>query len=315
MNDAMTGPRLALILAAGNGARMGGARPKPLVPLLGLTLVERCVLGLASAGVDRFRVVVGARGAEVAAALAASRALAGLAIEVVFADDHALGDGHSLAAGAPDEPFILAMADDVFDPEIVRRLRRVAARQPDRIHLATDDRLAAVVDLGDQTRVRTRGDDVEAIGRGLGRHDRVALGLLACPAWLGEAARQAARGGVHALPDLLARLQSRGALRSCPIEPLVWQDVDTPTMLGEARRRLIAAAAARGWPRRAALLVTAFLARFVAGVGRLAFAASEAPPPALAKRAPPAGRGHRRRRRLSPARARARRPGCPARAR
>ena len=56
--------RQALILAAGMGTRIregGSDVPKPLHTVLGIPLLKRTILSLASAGVTRFGVVVGYR--------------------------------------------------------------------------------------------------------------------------------------------------------------------------------------------------------------------------------------------------------------
>ena len=52
----------ALIIAAGQGSRLGdstGDKPKPLVRLLGLSLIERVVLTAKEAGINEFVVTVG----------------------------------------------------------------------------------------------------------------------------------------------------------------------------------------------------------------------------------------------------------------
>ena len=53
---------LAVILAAGNGSRLRSDRsavPKPLVRLRGLSIAERSIAQLLTAGVERFVVVLG----------------------------------------------------------------------------------------------------------------------------------------------------------------------------------------------------------------------------------------------------------------
>ena len=52
----------ALIIAAGKGSRSGSLtkdEPKPLVRLLGLSLVERVILTAKEVGIDEFVIVIG----------------------------------------------------------------------------------------------------------------------------------------------------------------------------------------------------------------------------------------------------------------
>jgi NDP-sugar pyrophosphorylase family protein len=53
-----------LILAAGNGSRIAslpGSIPKPLVPLLGVPLLEHVMMSSQAAGINRFVIVAGYR--------------------------------------------------------------------------------------------------------------------------------------------------------------------------------------------------------------------------------------------------------------
>src|SRR3989344_2696381 len=55
----------ALIIAAGNGTRMQTVirgRHKSLMPLLGLKIIERVILGAKEAGISEFVIVTGYRG-------------------------------------------------------------------------------------------------------------------------------------------------------------------------------------------------------------------------------------------------------------
>jgi choline kinase len=219
------------------------ARAKPLLELDGLLLIERTILALACAGVHHFRVVVGTNAEEIGEALRARARLAKIDIQLVHCANARFGNGHSLAAGVTglEEPFILCMSDHVFDPAIAWRLQARAAADPGRVHLATDANIGGVFDLDDATKVRVDGDVIRELGKGLASYSRIDVGLFHCPAWMSETAAQAVAAGAHSVSDVMRRAIDEDALRSCPIEPLFWQDVDTPAMLGEAQRRLRAA--------------------------------------------------------------------------
>ena len=58
----------AVILAAGRGSRLGELtkeRPKGLVKLLGLTLLERAILSAKEGGVEDFVIVIGYKGEKI----------------------------------------------------------------------------------------------------------------------------------------------------------------------------------------------------------------------------------------------------------
>src|SRR6266545_7195901 len=96
---------VGVILAAGSSSRLGGV-PKPLVRVAGVTLLERAVSTLRSAGVERI-VVVGHARADVREFVARE----GLDVELVENDDFALGNGSSLLVGgrAAAARFLVAM--------------------------------------------------------------------------------------------------------------------------------------------------------------------------------------------------------------
>jgi 1L-myo-inositol 1-phosphate cytidylyltransferase len=231
-----------VLLAAGNGERMLGAQRglKPLLELDGLLLIERAILSLAHAGIEHFRVVVGANADEIRRALRARERLAGIDITFVYCADAQLGNGHSLAAGAAglDCSFILCMSDHVFDPRVAMRLQAQGTKDSERVHLATDAAVADVFDLDDATKVRVEGAAIRELGKNLKTFSRVDVGLFHCPGWMPRLALDAVAAGAHSVSDVMRQAIDHDAMRSCPIEPLFWQDVDTPEMLGEARRRL-----------------------------------------------------------------------------
>jgi 1L-myo-inositol 1-phosphate cytidylyltransferase len=272
--------RTAVILAAGQGSRMAGVRvlPKPLLELDGIPLIERAILGMARAGVLHFRVVVGDNAQVMERALRARPRLQQLDVVLVPCPDARLGNGHSLAAGAAglDQPFILSMSDHVFDPRIPLWLQAQAVKDRDRVHLATDGAVSDVFDLDDATKVAVEGDSIRELGKNLERYSRVDVGLFYCPGWMGRLAVDAVAAGAHSVSDVMHLAIERDAMRSCAIEPLFWQDVDTPQMLREARRRLringdpLAGTAPRGrrWLKRGGLAM---------GLGLVAWMVSRQP--------------------------------------
>jgi len=116
----------ALIIAAGKGGRFGGLikdGPKPLVRLLGLSLISRVILTAKQAGIDEFVVVVGYLGEKIRAKLGDGGKL-GVKITYIQNTNWETGNGVSVlkAKELLKEEFVLLMADHIFDNRILREL-------------------------------------------------------------------------------------------------------------------------------------------------------------------------------------------------
>ncbi len=110
MESKLKGPRgepvAGVILAAGRSSRIG--RPKALLPLPGGTVISRLIGAFRAAGIAPIHVVVGYRGRETAAALAAHDDTA--CVRIVWNDLHPLGQTTSLQAGIRSLPTGVAAA-------------------------------------------------------------------------------------------------------------------------------------------------------------------------------------------------------------
>lgn len=119
--------RLVVILAAGAGSRLTEAPdglPKPLVPVLGMPVLERAVRACGEAGIDRVVVVVGHRDTEVRAWVE-EFAHRGEHPEVVVADNWNLGNGASALAARSvvgDSRFLLMMCDHLVSVPLLTRV-------------------------------------------------------------------------------------------------------------------------------------------------------------------------------------------------
>ena len=119
----------AVVLAAGKGTRMlplTRTRPKPLIPVLNVPLIEYVIAGLREAGADEVAVAIGHLGDSIRAALGdGSR----LGVRIRYLDQPELnGSGAAtlLAEGfAAGEPFIVSFADIITPMRNYRRLREV----------------------------------------------------------------------------------------------------------------------------------------------------------------------------------------------
>ena len=161
-----------LILAAGNGRRLiesSGGAPKPLVQLHGKSLLEHVILGAREAGIERFIIVVG-YGADAMRRWLADRWLGNVAVAVVENHEYHKDNGISVlkARDLLREPFLLLMADHIFEPRTARALLEEPLKNGEVI-LAVDPKLDLVFDLDDATKVRREGDRIVDIGKTIPR--------------------------------------------------------------------------------------------------------------------------------------------------
>lgn len=232
----------AVILAAGNGTRLraeGVTSPKPLLELHGLSLAERSLAQLQSAGVERFVVVLGNEAERVRRHFEEVAARRGCDVEFVVADNWELGNGCSAAAAEPfvgNEPFLLTMVDHLLSEELIRK---VLARRPryDEIVLAVDCATDAVFDLSDLTKVQVHDGEVRDVGKNLPCWNAGDTGLFYGSPLLFEGLREAqastasAASGASArysLSDGVAACTRLGTVVALDVTGGKWMDVDTP---------------------------------------------------------------------------------------
>src|SRR4051794_27695035 len=179
-------PVAAVILAAGEGSRLGNGS-KPLTRVAGVTLLERAVAVVRSAGVRRVIVVVGHAKEEIARFVAEH----GLAVELVENERFRAGNGTSAVAGGQvaGERFLLIMCDHVVEPGALARMVDCDAS----FAVAVDSRPAC--EDAEATKVRIVDGAVVAVGRELERWDAVDAGLFVCDRSVVDSAEQALAAG------------------------------------------------------------------------------------------------------------------------
>jgi len=233
----------ALILAAGEGQRLNGVNggsPKPLTPVLGLTLLERAVLSCKEAGILEFYVVIGYHANKMIPYLRALEQRLSISIQPVENPDWREGNGSSTLSAAPyiSRPFLLLMCDHLFDPAILQLLLTTGKNTADCL-LAVDRHTDRVFDLDDATKVKLDGDVITGIGKERVSFDAVDTGLFLCQPSLFDALEVAQSRGQHSLSFGLVELIRSREFRAVTIGTRFWFDVDTPKSLGLAKRALL----------------------------------------------------------------------------
>jgi 1L-myo-inositol 1-phosphate cytidylyltransferase len=230
----------AVVLMAGGGSRLRGSGetlPKPLIPICGRLLISYITEALQKAGVRNLHAVVGANGDTLVANL---RPLipAPLRLNPISNPDWQKQNGLSVlcAAGKTNEPFFLTMADHLFDPSILERLR--AEGDCTQLNLAVDRKIESVFDLDDAMKVQTHADHVVAIGKNLATYDAIDTGVFLCPNELFDYLRRAQINGDCSLSDGVRLMARDGKVRAIDIGDAWWQDIDTFAMRTRAEDML-----------------------------------------------------------------------------
>ncbi len=232
--------RCALIPAAGRGLRLDRpGTPKPLVDVGGEPMIVRLLKQLERAGVERAVVVVGFQADTIARTLAGRPDL-GIALTVLEnpAWEESMAGSLLVAREQFHEPFLLAMADHVFDEPLVSAMAGAPVR-PGEVVMLADDRIDRVFCLDMAVKVQTREGRVVAVGRGLRTFDAVDAGLFAAtPALFDALARAETEAPGSELTCGVKRLAAEGRVSTVIARDGDWSDVDTPADLVHAEMRL-----------------------------------------------------------------------------
>ena len=228
-----------LILAAGNGSRiasLSGAAPKPLISLYGTSLLEHILLSAHAAGIEKFVIVVGYR-ADALRRWFAERPLGDISVTLVENPEYHKANGVSALAarGLLKSPFLLLMADHIFEPNIAKAL----LRQPfgdDEVILGVDYNIDRIFDLEDATKVKVQGDQILDIGKELSQYDALDTGMFLGGPSLFERLESAMKNGNCSLSDGMRLLCQERKLKAFDVGDGHWQDVDTPEAFAYTER-------------------------------------------------------------------------------
>ena len=232
----------ALIIAAGEGKRIRDVSrelPKPLTPLLGLSLIERIILSAKSAGINDFVIVLGYKGDKIREKLGDGSRY-GVSIEYVENKEWKKGNGLSVlsAKNKLSENFVLLMSDHLFDPDVLRELKKKKLAGADGI-LVIDRKKRDYIDLEDATKVRIRDDIIVDIGKNLDEFDGIDCGIFLLSDKIFDALEESLKRGDDTLSGGVRVLAEKGRMKYMDIGNKFWIDVDTKESLKVAEKHLL----------------------------------------------------------------------------
>jgi choline kinase/phosphatidylglycerophosphate synthase len=233
-----------LIIAAGRGSRLSSrGDSKPLVPLLGLSLIERVILTAEKSGLTDFYVVTGYNGDKVRDYLSRFSHRRSIHITHITNEEWEKGNGISVlkAKKLLHEHFILLMTDHIFDKSILVNLRHENVADGE-VMLAVDYNLRTheLVDGNDSTKVLVEDNRILDIGKNNKNYNAYDTGIFLCSPALFSAIEESAQNGDSSLSGGIRVLASKGKVKAFDIKDNYWIDVDDEKTFKRAENSLLA---------------------------------------------------------------------------
>ena len=233
-----------LIIAAGLGRRLSSrGDSKPLVPLLGLPLIERVILNAKGAGLSEFCVVTGYQGERVRRFLDQLAGRRQVSITHVVNEEWQKNNGLSVlrAKNALKGDFVLLMTDHLFDEQVLMNLRGQRVEEGE-VLLAVDRNVKGNpnVDIDDVTKVLVEDGRILDIGKDIERYNAYDTGVFLCTPAIFAALEESMNNGDSTLSGGVRVLAEKGKAKAFDIGDRWWIDVDDEEAFGKAERALIA---------------------------------------------------------------------------
>jgi len=168
----------ALIIAAGTGSRLSNLtkeNPKPLIRLLGLSLIERIILTAKQAGIDEFVISVGYLGEKIKKKLGDGK---NYKVKITYIENKEWQKGNGVSVLKAEKllngNFILLMSDHIFDKRILKELIHYGMKSS--IVLAIDRRKPST----DDTKVLEKKNKIVDIGKNIKKSNGIDTGIFLC---------------------------------------------------------------------------------------------------------------------------------------
>ncbi len=233
-----------LIIAAGQGSRLSTkSDSKPIISLLGLSLIERVILTAKKGGLTDFYVVTGYNGEKVRQHLDRLSQNRGIKINHIINDDWEKENGISVlkAKDTLKENFILLMSDHIFDESILVKLKNEKIAD-DEVILVVDYNIKTnkLVDIDDVTKVLVEDDRILDIGKGIKKYNAYDTGIFLCSPAIFNAIEESSGNGDTSLTGGVRVLAKKGKAKVLDIKDNFWIDVDDEEAFKKAGGKLLA---------------------------------------------------------------------------
>jgi len=234
-----------LIIAAGQeGTRLSTkSDSKPLIPILGLSLIERVILTAKKGGLADFYVVTGYNGEKVRRLLGRFSQSRDIKITHITNDDWEKGNGISVfkAKDILKENFILLMSDHIFDESTLVKLKNEKIAD-DEVILVVDHNIKTnkLVDIDDVTKVLVQDNRILDIGKDIKKYNAYDTGIFLCSPAIFRAIEESSGSGDTSLTGGVRVLAKKGKAKIFDIKDSFWIDVDDEEAFKKAEGKLLA---------------------------------------------------------------------------
>lgn len=235
-----------IVLAAGRNSRLDTGKPKSLLEINGMALMEHHFMRFSQVGVKHFCIVTGYNPKPIEVFVCGMAEKYDVTIDLVHNERFDLENGYSLSA-AKDwvrsqyaEQFYLTMGDHYFQPTFVEAFRNQVL-QPERglsLYLAVDKpgEWNGHIDIEDVTKVQANDlMQIEAIGKQLASYNYYDTGLFAMRAGVFGVLKECFVKQKFSLSNMVSSLISNKEAEVILLPKYFWNDVDNLADLENTR--------------------------------------------------------------------------------
>ncbi len=234
-----------LIIAAGRGSRLSQiGDSKPLIPLLGLSLIERTILTAQKCGFSNFCIVTGCNGKKVRLFLDQLAPRRNIKITHVINEEWEKGNALSILKAKHvlgDNNFLLAMTDHLFDDQILLSLKSEPIKDHEVI-LAADFKTTSnnLVDIDDVTKVFVKDNRIVDIGKTIVPYNAFDTGIFLCSSVIFPAIeRSMLENDDSSLSGAIKILTEKNQAKTFDIQGKFWLDIDDKKALKKAEQHIM----------------------------------------------------------------------------
>ncbi len=220
-----------LIIADGRGSRLSTkGDPKPLISVLGLSLIERVILIAKDAGLTDFYVVTGYNGEKVRQYLNRFDQSRNINITHITNEEWEKGNGLSVlkAKELLKEHFILLMGHHIFEESILEKLKNEKITD-DEVMLAVDynTKNNKLVDVNNVSKVAVEDSRILNIGKNIKEYNAYDTGIFLCSPGIFSAIEEGLSNGNDSLSRVIGAMAEKEKVKAIDIKKAYWIHVDT----------------------------------------------------------------------------------------